>query len=144
MTIIDRSVIINADAQTIWNLAIDSSRISEWFEGLDEQIVDENWPAVGTTGTNVYSAAGMRLENKLKITEYEEAHIITLELSGMLNGKFTWTYTENNGQTTVQAYLDYELAGGVIGKLANKLMFERTNESNLEKTLQNLKTATEP
>lgn len=139
MTLIDRSIHIQADAESIMSYGLDSKFLADWFEGVSEQIPGDQWPHVGSTATNVYSAAGLRLENKLTVTEYSPGSALNFDLSGMISGTFRWIYTENEQDTQVRAILNYELAGGAIGKIANKVLFERATTANMEKSLENLK-----
>jgi ligand-binding SRPBCC domain-containing protein len=70
-------------------------------------------------------------------------HHIAYQMSGMMVGTQEWSYTPEGGQTRLTALVEYEMPGGALGKIADKLVVERMNTRNLEKSLENLKALVE-
>ena len=69
---------------------------------------------------------------------------LSLKLDGMITGTSRWVYTpEGNGTTRVTCLFEYEMPGGGLGQALNKLVVERMNNDNVEKSLNNLKTILE-
>ena len=60
-------------------------------------------------------------------------------MEGMITGTNHWVYKPEGEGTMIKAIFDYEMPGGVLGKLADKMVVERMNIENLEKSLNNLK-----
>jgi coenzyme Q-binding protein COQ10 len=61
------------------------------------------------------------------------------KVEGPLAGEHTWTYTPKNGDTEVTVDMEYTVPGKALGKIADRLVVERTQERSAEQTLQNLK-----
>jgi uncharacterized membrane protein len=51
--------------------------------------------------------------------------------------------TAEGDSTRVDLTFDYEMPGGGLGKIADKLVVERTNDKNAETSLANLKALAE-
>jgi uncharacterized membrane protein len=64
-------------------------------------------------------------------------------MDGMITGTNRWVYSPAGDDTQVTATLEYELPGGGIGQAINKLLVEKMNAENLEKSLSNLKAVVE-
>lgn len=60
-------------------------------------------------------------------------------MEGMITGINEWVYTPEGEGTLVAATFDDEMPGGVPGRMADRLVVERINDENLEKSLKNLK-----
>jgi uncharacterized membrane protein len=61
----------------------------------------------------------------------------------MIMGKSRWFYTPEEEGIRVNCRFEYDMPGGSIGQAVNKLVVERMNVQNLEKSLENLKTVVE-
>jgi carbon monoxide dehydrogenase subunit G len=56
-----------------------------------------------------------------------------------MKGTFAWTFEPEGPHTRVNVDVDYELAGGPIGKAVDLLLLERTNERTIDQMLQNMR-----
>ena len=79
----------------------------------------------------------------LTVQELALSHHISYQMSGMLVGTQEWRYTPERGQTRLTALVEYDIPGGALGKIADKLVVERMNARNLEESLENLKALVE-
>lgn len=61
----------------------------------------------------------------------------------MITGTNRWVYQPEEAGIRVTAVLDYEMPGGGLGQALNKLVVEKMNTENLEKSLSNLKALVE-
>ena len=89
--------------------------------------------------------AGIPVQGGGRYTEVsrEEGRVVYENTSG-IPSTFTWTYDAvEPGRTQVKVVIDYTLPGKLLGRVADKLIFERYNEREIEHTLQNLKTTCE-
>jgi uncharacterized membrane protein len=65
------------------------------------------------------------------------------ENEGSVPGWQTWDYKPQDGGTLVEVEVEYEAPGSVLGKVADRLFIERSQERALRHTLENLKQLTE-
>lgn len=143
MTTLERSIIIDATAAAIDAVALDGNRLPEWYAGMQEAKSDGIYPVVGGTVATVYKAAGINFKIKIISLELVRGQKIKLKMEGMITGTNEWIYTPEGDKTRVTVILDYEMPGGGIGQAINKLIVEKMNAENLEKSLANLKTVVE-
>jgi uncharacterized membrane protein len=61
----------------------------------------------------------------------------------MITGSNDWAYQAEGEHTRLTATFEYEIPGGGVGQAINKLVVERMNTENLEKSLANLKALVE-
>lgn len=61
----------------------------------------------------------------------------------MVSGTNRWDLAQEGAGTKVTLTIDYEMAGGGLGKIADKLVVERMNDKNAAASLENLKSAVE-
>lgn len=143
MARIEKSIEINAPWEKVDAIANDGNITPEWYEGVEATTVDDIYPAVGGVSEQVYKASGMTFNIKMVSTSYEKGSHLHLSMEGMITGKQEWTITPQGDSTTLSVVFDYEVPGGGLGKIADKLIVERQNTANLEKSLQNLKNLVE-
>jgi uncharacterized membrane protein len=139
MTVVEREIIIGAPADEIAAYAEDNSRVSEWYAGISESNPSSDWPEVGATSSQVYNAAGAKFSMTLRVTDYQHAKLLAFDMDGMIKGNSRWEFIPVEDGTRVRVIFDYTMPGGGLGKIADKLVVERMNTSNLEKSLENLK-----
>jgi len=138
-THVERDIFVNVSPQKLYEYGLDAARSPEWYEGVTEAIPDSKWPQIGSTTKQVYSAAGANFDMTLTVKENVPGKRFVFEMDGMIKGTYQWDYIPEGTGTRLKATVDYEMKGGALGQLANKLIVERINTSNLEKSLQNLK-----
>ena len=143
MTTLERSIVIKATPAAIDTVALNGNRLSEWYTGMQETKADAVYPEVGGTVDTVYRAAGINFKVKITSIALDRGHSITLQMDGMITGANRWVYSPAGEDTQVTATLEYELPGGGLGQAINKLVVEKMNAENLEKSLNNLKAVVE-
>jgi hypothetical protein len=143
MTTLKRSIIINASQAKIDAVALDGNRLSEWYAGMQQTKADNIYPEVGGVVEAVYKAAGISFNIKIISVRFVRGERITLQMEGMITGTNRWVYTPEGDGVLVTCTMDYEMPGGGLGQLANKLVVEKMNSENLEKSLANLKAVVE-
>lgn len=139
MAHIVREIVINAAPEAVLNYAGNAQTLAEWYEGVVEVNAEYDSPEVGRTFTQTYVAAGKRMDMSMEVTEYEPGRLLVLAMDGMVKGTFRWDYVAEGGGTRVTATSDYEMIGGIFGQIADKLIVEKMNTTQLEKSLENLK-----
>ncbi|MBN1679852.1 MAG: SRPBCC family protein [Anaerolineae bacterium] len=140
MTVIEISIFINRSPEDITDFtAYQPERLPEWFEGVETVEWDDNYPEVGSQLKVTYKAAGLTLHTTGTVVEFIPGEKYVAQYEGMASGLQTWTYTPENGGTHITLHFDYEMGGGGLGKIADKLIVERQNTRNFEQSLANLK-----
>lgn len=140
MTRIERSVVMNTNWQAVDDIALDGARNGEWYAGVESSSADNVYPQVGGVCTMVYRAGPTTFNIRQKVLEYVPGNYILFELEGgVLKGTSRWSHTPEPGGTRVTAVMNYEASGGGLGAIADRLVLERLNTSQLEESLKNLK-----
>jgi uncharacterized membrane protein len=143
MATVERSILINAPTDMIDAVALDGSRLPEWYVGVEQATPDDLYPEVGGRVSLVYKAAGVTFNMALTVQELARGHHISYQMAGMMVGTQQWSYTPEGGRTRLTALVEYDMPGGALGKIADKLVVERMNARNLEESLENLKALVE-
>ena len=133
---------IDAPLDVCWDIGTDAARQPEWSEGvLEVRDVTGRLDHVGASYTRVFAIAGRRLEIRFEVVRVDPLRLI--EVAGTTPGGGSAHYTVRNeaaGTGTDGTFeMDYELPGGVIGDLANKLFMERALERQMRHSNENLK-----
>jgi uncharacterized membrane protein len=139
---ISESVHVDAPVERVWELAHDCSRLLDWQTGIVEiKDCQGSIDRVGASYTFVYKALGRRLEGHAETTKVDKPRLIEIKLTAPGGGQGTSTarFEPAGGGTDVTFTLDYELPGGFIGDMANKLFMERAIERDIRHGNENLK-----
>jgi hypothetical protein len=143
MTVVEKSILINANTDQIDAVTLDGGRFSEWYAGIQSSQPDATYPEAGGIATLVYRSAGVNFNMTMTSLRLVKGQSLLLKMDGMITGKSRWYYEAEGNGTRVHCHFEYEMPGGGLGKIADKLVVERMNISNLEKSLENLKTLVE-
>lgn len=143
MTTVERSIMIKATTEAIDAVTLNGNRLPEWYAGIQEARADEQYPNVGGSVEATYRAAGINFKIRIISVELVPGQRITLKMEGMITGTNRWAYQAEGAGVRVSAALDYEMPGGGLGQALNRLVVEKMNTENLEKSLSNLKALVE-
>ncbi|MBN2306278.1 MAG: SRPBCC family protein, partial [Anaerolineae bacterium] len=116
MARVEKSIVFNADTDTIDAVALDGSRVSEWYVGIDESIPDGTYPEVGGVVELTYKVAGLSLDLSLTVLELVRGDYILYEMDGMMTGTQRWNHVPEGGGTRTTVIVDYTMPGGGLGK----------------------------
>ena len=94
---------------------------------------------LGDTFRVTYGMLGTHFDEDFTYTEYERNKKIKASFDGAMKGTMGITLEPHGGSTKATLETEYEVSHGVLGKAANKLLFERVNEKNAARLLENLK-----
>jgi hypothetical protein len=142
-TVLERSIVINATTEAIDRVTLDGARFPEWYAGVQQATPDDLYPEPGGRVALVYRAAGARFNMTMTSLRIVHGHSLLLRMEGMITGKSRWIYTPEGEGTRVSCTFEYDVPGGDVGQAFNKLILERMNAENLEKSLANLKAVVE-
>ncbi len=143
MTTVEKSIFINASVEAIDAVVLDGRRLPEWYAGIQEANPDATFPEPGGVVNVVYKAAGINFNMTMTCLRLARGQSQLLKLDGMIAGKTRWVYVPEGNGIRVNATFEYEMPGGSIGQAINKLVVEKMNVDNLEKSLNNLKAVVE-
>ena len=137
---------IDASPDRVWALVTDLSRYSEWQAGLVE-VKDSSGSLdhVGSKFTAVVQVMGRRLEATSEVTKVEPGKLIEQRGSVVGGGPAVSTFRIEpvSGGTDMTVELAYELPGGLIGDIADKLFMERAIERQIRHSNENFKALAE-
>jgi hypothetical protein len=139
MASLEKSVFINASPDEIDEVSLDAAGWPEWYPGVEEAVPDDVFPELGGVVEVVYKAGGSTFNLTFTVIEYQPHQSIAYELEGMITGTSRYHYTPEGDGTWLTSNYDYSLPGGILGKIADKMVVERMNAKNLEDSLGNLK-----
>ena len=133
---------VDAPIEVCWELGADPGRFVEWQEGvLEVKDHTSKLDRVGDGYSPVFRIAGRKLEGRFEVSKIDKPRL--LELTGSnpagARGKSTqWMEPAGTG-TDITFELEYELPGGFVGDLADKLFMERSIERQIRHSNENFK-----
>lgn len=139
---IRESIHVDAPIDQVWELGANCERYPEWQTGVVE-VRDCTGPIdhVGAKYTIVYKSMGRRLEATFQVTRAEKPRLV--ESKGTVPGGGHATSLQSaepaGGGTDLTFTMDYELPGGFVGGLADKLFMERALERDIRHSNENFK-----
>ncbi len=139
MATIEKSILIKASSEAVDAYALNPSTWPRWFEGVQSVEPDETYPEVGGIVRTAYKSMGTTFHVTMTSEELARGSHQTFSMDGMITGTQHWSYQPEGGGIRVTCVFEYELPGGGLGKIADKVLFQRTNSASIEKSLQNLK-----
>ena len=143
MAIVQRSVQVKASPQDTMALLSDASRWPDWYPGMTEIDVAAPFPAQGSKVAFKVKSAGLSMPIRETVLEYQPGKLQVFQMDGMLSGRARWELTPEGDGTRLTTTFDYELPGGVFGKIADALIVKRMNAKSLEEGLHNFKALVE-
>lgn len=139
MATVERDIFINRPPEQVAAYMDDARRWPEWFAGVQSTEPEAGHPAVGSAVKVAYKSMGTTFHLTMTLEAYQRGKLANYKMDGMITGVNNFTLVPENGGTRVKAYYDYDVPGGGLGKIFDKLVLERANTENLEKSLTTLK-----
>jgi uncharacterized membrane protein len=139
---IRETIHVDAPIEQVWELGANCERYLEWQTGIVE-VKGCTGPIdhVGARYTAVYKAMGRTLEVTTEATRVEKPRLIESKLTvpGGGHGTTLQMAEPASGGTDLTFTLDYELPGGFVGGMADKLFMERAIERDIRHGNENFK-----
>ena|SRR5919109_3506899 len=140
MAEIHKSVTIDAPVERVFELLDDPSAIPSYTPNVERvEDVRQSEQRVGDTFRVFYKVVGMTFEETFTVTEYTRPSRLASRFENGMKGTFLYQVVPQGEQSTLTVDVQYELPGGALGKAIDALLLERTNESTIEKQLDNLR-----
>jgi uncharacterized membrane protein len=142
MTLIQKSVTINASVDKVLSILEDPERQSELNPNL--KLLSYRPSPLGFYDTQwEYKMAGMKFSGESTVIAYEQGKRIVFEGKGGIDSRWEWTINAQGNITQVALALTYTMPGSLLGAALNKLVIEGQNEKDIEGELANLKRLSE-
>lgn len=138
MPTIHEAARINASVEQVWRHLTTEADILRWFEGLDTLQLSTDYPAIGATQTWTYKVMGMELKGTNTVVTSEPGARLAYTMDGLLSGTWNFVLAAADSGVQLDVTLDYTIAGGVLGKLAEPVV-QQMNAANARKSIENLK-----
>ena len=150
MTKLDVEIRINKPKDLVWQMIFDNEHLSNWMPTHIPKSTND-FPSVGRISTSdVYRLHRGEVSTVAKyltsseVVAYEEGHSMTTKLieglgtmKSMLR-KMTLIFDEPN-VTKVVMEIDYQMKGGIIGKLLGSVLAKSEIRREITENLSNLK-----
>ncbi len=144
MATIHKSIDIDAPAERVFEMLTNPKRLPEYAPGLiSVEDIRQTEQHIGDSFRATYSVLGLHFPMTFTATEYEQPTKLTMRFEGGMKGTWTWLLEPRGKSTHLTTAMEYEMAGGILGKAMNAVLVERMNEKNAERLLENLKLISE-
>jgi uncharacterized protein YndB with AHSA1/START domain len=135
----EASITINAPIEKVFDAVADPEKMAEYSTASVLTETKGNPGELGSSAVWEYNVAGMKLHATTTVSVATRPKKLIQEMTGAMPGRWVWNLKQKGKATTVNFSIEYNLPGGVFGKMADKLLMGRMNQKNLEKTLRYLK-----
>ena len=139
MTEIHKSTTLAEPVEKVFEIVEDPAAFPKYVPNVHDVVdVHRSDGRIGDSFRVIYKVLGVTFDETFTVTEYERGKRITSNFFGGMTGTFAWTFEPEGAGTTINVDIDYQLAGGPLGKAVDRLMLERVNDKTIEDMLKNL------
>ncbi len=137
---------VDGPLEAAFEFGANPERVPEWLSmAVEVKAVSGPLDRVGAGYTAVMKIAGRKLDARWEVARVEKPRL--LELKGATPGGGTATFTMRYAQvadgTEITVECEYELPGGFVGGMADKLFAERAVEREFKHSMDNFKAIVE-
>jgi carbon monoxide dehydrogenase subunit G len=134
---LEKSIVVAAPPQVIWDLSVDPARWHTWFEGLSQPKSIQGDGGQGTVVEHDITVNGISIPLKTTVVTFEPGCCWKAEYTGLMTkGSQQWTYSAADAGTELVFVMETELSGPA--KVAEKMVVNAFDEMT-DKMLANLK-----
>jgi uncharacterized membrane protein len=133
---------IDSSPEKAFALAIDAMRFPEWNSSVVEvKDISGSLDQVGSSYVSVLKLGGRPLEARWEVSRVEIPRVLEFTGTAPGGGKATGKnrFEPAGGGTDITIEVDYELPGGFVGGIADKLFVERAIERDVKHSVENFK-----
>jgi carbon monoxide dehydrogenase subunit G len=142
MSEIHKSATIEASVERVFDFVDDPQNMPSYVPNVQRvEDVQRSERRLGDSFRVIYKVLGITFDEKFTVSEYQRPNGSKSSFEGGMKGTFAWAFEREGLSTRVDVDVEYQLAGGPVGKAVDALLLERTNEKTIEQMLQNLRTA---
>ena len=140
MSEIHKTATFDAPVEKVFELVDNPENIPKYIPNV-ERVVDVKRTdhRIGDTFRVIYKVLGISFDEKFTVTGYEPNRKLASNFDGGMKGTFNWTFEPQGTQTECSMDIEYQVGGGILGKAADALLLERTNEKNMDESLEKMR-----
>jgi len=143
MPTIQRSIAISAPAHAIWALVADPRRVSDWMPDITgRDILSAGLIGAGTRWREKGLLRGKDYAVQYEVTIWEPPARMAYQRIAASDNAYAWVETvtlEPAGDATnVTLRLDYDMPGGIVGQLYDRILFRKDFTITLDNRLERL------
>lgn len=142
MATVERSVVIHAPVQQVFDYAAVPTHLPEFWPSMIEVKDVQSLSNGGHRFRWVYQMAGMRFEGTSEDVEYAPNQRLTQKSRGGIESTITWFFLPEDGGARVTFLAEYTVPVPLLGRLAAAAI-AKVNEQETETLLANLKAIVE-
>lgn len=139
MVVLERSVVIHATPDQVYELLIDTSRYGDWVAGYGGLVDGPERVTAGSVYSWRFRRWRLRLRPRCTVTEIETARRIEERVAGLVRGTLVKTLVPQKRRTELHWELDYRLPAGPLGKAVDILIARRVARWAVEESLRGAK-----
>ncbi|TMI29313.1 SRPBCC family protein [Candidatus Bathyarchaeota archaeon] len=140
MTKVVKTILINAPISKVFEKCDNPNAMPLYVPSVTSvSNVQRSEKRIGDTFRATYGMMGAHFDEDFTYTEFERDKRIKAAFEGAMKGTMGITLVPQGNSTNATLESEYEVSGGILGKAVNKLLFERINDKNAERLLENLK-----
>lgn len=134
----ERSIVIHAPVEKVFDFAADPSHLPEFWPSMIEVKDIQPLPNGGHRFHWVYKMAGMRFEGTSDDVEYVPNQQLIQKSRGGIESTITWTFQPEADGARVTFQAEYTVPVPLLGRIAEAAIV-KVNEHEAETLLANLK-----
>jgi uncharacterized membrane protein len=145
---VERAIEISAPVEVVFDRLVDLDGLPAWATTVvSTKGAPPGMLLAGATFQQTIRIAGHELETQWRVVKLERPHVVAYEATGpdssWLRMRQTVTPVSVSDGSRVEITIDYELPGGLLAQVMDRLLLERRNDEEAERSLQNLKALVE-
>ena len=131
MATIHKSIDIEAPAERIFEILTNLKRLPEYAPGvISVEDIRQTEQHLGDSFCATYAVLGLHFPVTFTVIEYEQPTRLATRFEGGMKGTWTRLLEPRGNSTHLTTAMEYEMAGGILGKAMNAVLVERMNEKN--------------
>ena len=140
MSQVTASVNINSPIEKIFQAVIQPDLLPQWDPAVSKVAnIIGNPEEKGSSVDHVGHSLGMTFTERVIALEIKKPNKALYRMEGFFYGTCEFVLESQNETTKMAMLIDYNVSGGLIGKIANKLFLQRVYQSTINKTVLGLK-----
>jgi coenzyme Q-binding protein COQ10 len=138
---VEETILIAAPVEKVFDFIANSPEsMPDWWPPMTlQERVTPPPTRLGSVSRYAYNMLGIEIKGEHEVTAFTPNERLHVTTTSGLDSAFDWLFRVEKGGCRLTVRVDYEVPGGILGKLANKVVVERKNLEDLQQGLRNLK-----